>query len=154
MGTNVGIMFRGIDNALQPNWLHLPVAYHGRASSVVVSGTPIVRPRGQRQKDRADPTQGSVYGDSTLMDYELEIGCFVGGPTPPLGVPINIKDAQQHIFGFVILNDWSARDIQPWEYVPLGPFTAKNFASTISPWIVTPEALAPFTCPTSAGVQD
>jgi len=152
--TNVGIMFRGIDNALQPNWLHLPVAYHGRASSVVVSGTPITRPRGQKQKDKADASQGSIYGDSNLMDYELEIGAFVGGPCPPLGVPIDIKEAHKHIFGFVILNDWSARDIQPWEYVPLGPFTAKNLGSTISPWIVTPAALEPFTCPTSAGKQD
>jgi fumarylacetoacetase len=147
-------MFRGVDNALQPNWLHIPIGYHGRASSVVVSGTPVIRPRGQKQKDRADPLQGPVFGDCALMDYELEIGAFVGGPTPPLGVPIDIKDAHEHIFGYVILNDWSARDIQPWEYVPLGPFTAKNFASTISPWIVTPEALAPFRCPTSAGVQD
>jgi len=151
--TNVGIMFRGRDNALQPNWLHLPVGYHGRASSVVVSGTPIVRPRGQVQKDKADAMQGSLLSDCKLLDYELEMGCFVGGPTPQLGRPIPVEEAEKYIFGYVILNDWSARDIQPWEYIPLGPFTAKNFASTISPWIVTPEALEPFVCQTSAGTQ-
>merc|ERR1719456_1513625 len=142
--TNVGIMFRGRDNALQPNWLHLPVGYHGRASSVVISGTPVVRPRGQVQKDKTDPSQGSLYSDCKLLDYELEMGVFVGGPTPQLGRPIKVEEAENYIFGYVILNDWSARDIQPWEYVPLGPFNAKNFASTISPWVITPEALAPF----------
>lgn len=147
-------MFRGIENALQPNWLHLPVAYHGRASSVVVSGTPIVRPRGQVARDRADFTKGSVHTETKLLDYELEIGAFVGGVCPPLGTPIDIVDAHRHVFGYVILNDWSIRDFQPWEMVPLGPFTSKNVGSSISPWIVTPAALEPFTCPTSAVVQE
>jgi fumarylacetoacetase len=151
--TNVGIMFRGRDNALQPNWLHLPVGYHGRASSVVVSGTPIARPRGQLQINREDPSEGSSYGPCKLLDYELEMGVFLGGGLPPIGRPVTIEEAEEHIFGYVILNDWSARDIQAWEYVPLGPFTAKNFATTISPWVVTPDALEPFKCPTSAGVQ-
>ena len=150
--TNVGTMFRGADNALQPNWLNLPVGYHGRASSVVVSGTPIRRPRAQLQKDRADPKQGSVYGTCKLLDFELEMGMFVG-PGNDLGTPIDINKADDHVFGFVLLNDWSCRDIQKWEYIPLGPFTAKNVMSTISPWIVTPAALAAFTCPTSAGQQ-
>lgn len=121
-------------------------------SSVVVSGTPIRRPRSQLQKDRTDPKQGSVYGPCKLLDFELEMGCFVG-PGNDLGTPIDINNADDHVFGFVLLNDWSARDIQKWEYVPLGPFTAKNVMSTISPWIVTPAALASFTCQTSAGTQ-
>jgi fumarylacetoacetase len=111
--TNVGTMFRGADNALQPNWLTLPVGYHGRASSVVVSGTPIRRPRSQLQKDRTDPKQGSVYGPCKLLDFELEMGCFVG-PGNDLGTPIDINNADDHVFGFVLLNDWSARDIQKW----------------------------------------
>ncbi|CAK0865793.1 unnamed protein product [Prorocentrum cordatum] len=152
--TNVGIMFRGRDNALQPNWLHLPVGYHGRASSVVVSGTPFARPRGQLQVNRDNPAEGSTYGPCKLLDYELEMGIFLGGELPPMGRPVTVEEAEEHIFGYVLLNDWSARDIQAWEYVPLGPFTAKSFATTISPWIVTPEALAPFRCATSAGVQD
>jgi len=152
--TNVGIMFRGKDNALQPNWLHLPVGYHGRASSVVVSGTPIVRPRGQLQADNEDPWKGSVYGPSRLLDIELEVGAFVGGPTPQLGRPITIEEAEDYIFGLVVMNDWSARDIQKWEYVPLGPFGAKNFGTTISPWVVTLDALEPFRCETSAVKQD
>lgn len=152
--TNVGIMFRGIDNALQPNWLRLPVGYHGRASSVVISDTPVARPRGQLQINREDPWEGSSYGPCRLLDYELEMGIFVGGNLPDLGRPVKIEEAEEFIFGYVVLNDWSARDIQAWEYVPLGPFTAKNFATTISPWIVTPDALQPFKCPTSAGVQD
>jgi len=152
--TNVGIMFRGKENALQPNWLHLPVGYHGRASSVVVTGTPIVRPCGQLQADRADPSKGSVFGPSKLLDIELEVACLVGGRTPPLGRPLTMAEAEEHIFGYVVMNDWSARDIQAWEYVPLGPFGAKNFATTISPWIVTADALEPFRCKTSAGVQD
>ncbi len=139
--TNVGTMFRGKDNALQPNWLHLPVGYHGRASSVVVSGTDVVRPCGQLKPDDGPP----VYGPSRMMDYELEMGFFVGtGNT--LGRPIPIGEAHDHIFGMVIVNDWSARDIQKWEYVPLGPFLGKSFATTISPWIVTMEALEPFRC--------
>mmetsp|Transcript_47594 Transcript_47594/g.101851 ORF Transcript_47594/g.101851 Transcript_47594/m.101851 type:complete len:705 (+) Transcript_47594:152-2266(+) len=152
--TNVGIMFRGADNALQPNWMHLPVGYHGRASSVVVSGTPIVRPRGQLQADNDDPDKGSVYGPSRLLDIELEMGFFVGGPTPQLGRPITMEEAEDLIFGVVVMNDWSARDIQKWEYVPLGPFGAKNFGTTISPWVVTLDALEPFRCATSAGKQD
>lgn len=151
--TNVGIMFRGADNALQPNWLHLPVAYHGRASSIVVSGTDFRRPCGQLFKDANDPNQGSVYGPSMLMDFELEMGCFVG-PGNPLGEPITMDTVDDHVFGFVLLNDWSARDIQKWEYVPLGPFGAKNFCSTISPWVVTTEALEPFRTATSTGKQD
>lgn len=152
--TNVGIMFRGKDNALQPNWLHLPVGYHGRASSVVPSGTPLARPRGQLQRNREDPMQGSDYGPCKLLDFELEIGFFVGGELPALGRPITINEAADHIFGYVLMNDWSARDIQAWEYVPLGPFGAKNFGTTISPWIVTPDALEPFVCATSAEKQD
>jgi len=152
--TNVGIMFRGKENALQPNWLWLPVGYHGRASSVVISGTPVVRPRGQLQASNDDPSQGAVYGPSRLLDIELEMALFVGGPTPPIGRPITIDEVEEYIFGLVVMNDWSARDIQKWEYVPLGPFGAKNFATTISPWIVTLDALEPFRCATSAGKQD
>lgn len=139
--TNVGIMFRSKENALMPNWKHLPVGYHGRASSVVVSGTPIRRPRGQTQPvDGADP----VFGPCRLMDFELEVAFFVGGPPTQLGASVPVSKAQDHIFGMVLMNDWSARDIQKWEYVPLGPFGAKNLGTTISPWVVTMEALAPF----------
>jgi fumarylacetoacetase len=135
-------MFRGPDNALQPNWLHLPVGYHGRSSSVVVSGTNVRRPRGQTKADDADqPT----YGPSRLMDFELEMGFFVG-PGNTLGEPIPIADTMEHIFGMVLVNDWSARDIQKWEYVPLGPFLGKNFGTSISPWVVTMDALEPFRC--------
>ncbi len=153
--TNVGIMFRGVDNALQPNWLHLPVGYHGRSSSIVISGTDVVRPSGQLQADKADPSKGSIFSSCKLLDFELEMAFFVGGAGNPQGKPISIAEAEQSIFGVVLLNDWSARDIQAWEYVPLGPFTAKNFASSISPWIVTLDALDSFRCSTSAGpVQD
>jgi fumarylacetoacetase len=138
--TNVGIMFRGAENALMPNWLHLPVGYHGRSSSVVVSGAPIVRPHGQQSLVDGQPP---VFGPSKLLDFELEMGAFVG-PGNALSEPIKIADAHEHIFGFVLLNDWSARDIQKWEYVPLGPFLAKNFATSISPWVVTLDALEPF----------
>mmetsp|Transcript_24014 Transcript_24014/g.77129 ORF Transcript_24014/g.77129 Transcript_24014/m.77129 type:complete len:438 (-) Transcript_24014:1513-2826(-) len=151
--TNVGTMFRGADNALQPNWLHLPVGYHGRASSVVLSGTPVHRPHGQLQKDATDPKQGPIFAPCRLMDFELEIGAFVGTGNA-LGEPIDIAKAEDHIFGLVLMNDWSARDIQKWEYVPLGPFTAKNLATAISPWVVTLDALEPFRCETSAGKQD
>ena len=130
--TNVGTMFRGPENALMPNWLHLPVGYHGRASSVVLSGTEVVRPKGQQKPDDGAP----VFGPSKLLDIELELGFFVG-PGNELGSPIPIEDAREHIFGFVLVNDWSARDIQKWEYVPLGPFLGKSFATSISPWIVT-----------------
>ncbi|MEE4273322.1 MAG: fumarylacetoacetase [Thermoanaerobaculales bacterium] len=140
--TNVGTMFRGPDNALQPNWLHLPVGYHGRSSSIVVSGTDIRRPMGQSKAPDAD---APTYGPSRLMDFELEMGFFVG-PGNDLGSPIPIERAHQHIFGMVLVNDWSARDIQAWEYVPLGPFLGKNFATSISPWVVTMEALEAFRC--------
>ena len=151
--TNVGIMFRGVDNALQPNWLHLPVGYHGRASSVVASGTPVVRPKGQLQLDKADPTKGTEHAACRLLDFELEMGFFVGGPPNELGTPVTMEEAEDRIFGYTLCNDWSARDIQKFEYVPLGPFGAKNFATTISPWVVMAEALAPFKCATSAGEQ-
>jgi maleylacetoacetate isomerase len=148
----VGTMFRGKDNALQPNWLHLPVGYHGRSSTVVVTGTPVRRPNGQLQRDSDDATQGSVYGPCRLLDFELEVAAVVGGPSNPLGAPLSLEQAKDRIFGFVLMNDWSARDIQKWEYVPLGPFTAKNFCTTISPWIVMTEALD--VAPTSAIRQD
>ena len=149
--TNVGIMFRGKDNALQPNWLHLPVGYHGRSSSVVLSGTDIVRPYGQLQVDKADPSKGSTHDTCKLLDFELETGFFVGGSANPHGRALTMAEAEDRIFGAVLLNDWSARDIQAWEYVPLGPFTAKNFASSISPWVVTIDALEAFRCSSSAG---
>jgi fumarylacetoacetase len=140
--TNVGTMLRGADNALMPNWLYLPVAYHGRASSVVVSGTGVRRPRGQY---RPDPTAAPVFGPTRSLDFELEVGAFVG-PGNALGSPIPAARAEEHLFGLVLVNDWSARDIQAWEYQPLGPFLAKNFATSISPWVVTLEALEPFRC--------
>lgn len=138
--TNVGTMFRGKENALMPNWVHLPVGYHGRASSVVISGTPVRRPLGQT---RSDDTKPPVFGPCKLLDFELEMAFFCG-PGNNLGEPITIEKAQEHIFGMVIMNDWSARDIQKWEYVPLGPFLGKNFATTISPWVVTMDALQDF----------
>jgi fumarylacetoacetase len=141
--TNVGIMMRGPDNALMPNWLHLPVAYHGRASSLVVSGTPIRRPWGQIKPDGADRP---VFSPTRALDFELEMGCFVG-PGNDLGAPIRIAEAPEHIFGLVLVNDWSARDIQRWEYQPLGPFLAKSFATSLSPWVVPLQALEPFRMP-------
>jgi fumarylacetoacetase len=138
--SNVGIMLRGPDNALMPNWLHLPVAYHGRASSVVVSGTDLHRPLGQT---KADDAPAPTFGPSRSLDFELEMGFFVG-PGNELGWPIPVERAPEHIFGLVLVNDWSARDIQKWEYQPLGPFLAKNFGTSISPWVVTLEALEPF----------
>ncbi|KAL7405592.1 hypothetical protein ABVT39_003695 [Epinephelus coioides] len=141
--TNVGIMFRGKENALMPNWLRLPVGYHGRASSVVVSGTPIRRPSGQMRPDQTKPP---VFGQSKQLDIELEMAFFVGGGNQ-LGEPIPIEKAHEHIFGMVLMNDWSARDIQAWEYVPLGPFLGKNFGTTISPWVIPMEALLPFAEP-------
>jgi fumarylacetoacetase len=140
--TNVGVMLRGPANALQPNWLHLPVAYHGRASSVVVSGTDLHRPLGQT---KADDAAAPTFGPSRNVDFELEMGFFVG-PGNALGQPVPIHEAARHIFGLVLVNDWSARDIQKWEYVPLGPFLAKNFGTSISPWVVPLEALEPFRC--------
>merc|ERR1711936_135219 len=142
--TNVGTMFRGKENALMPNWKHLPVGYHGRASSVVVSGTPIRRPCGQTKPKDDEPPQ---FGPCRLMDFELEMAFFYGGSSNPLGEPIKMEDADKHIFGMVLMNDWSARDIQKWEYVPLGPFGAKNLGTSISPWVVTMEALKPFAVP-------
>jgi fumarylacetoacetase len=150
--TNVGTMFRGKDNALQPNWLHLPVGYHGRASTVQISGEPVVRPHGQLQIDPNDPKKGSTYGPCQTLDFELEVAFFVGGP--PNNGPMSMEEAKRRVFGFCLMNDWSARDIQKWEYVPLGPFTAKNFATSISPWIVSKQALEPFVVPTSAGKQE
>jgi fumarylacetoacetase len=138
--TNVGTMLRGPQNALQANWVHLPVAYHGRASSIVVSGTDLRRPCGQT---KADDAPAPTFGLSRNIDFELEMG-FLVGPGNPLGQPIPIAQAREHIFGMVLVNDWSARDIQKWEYVPLGPFLAKNFGTSISPWVVTLDALEPF----------
>ncbi|KAK1515158.1 fumarylacetoacetase [Colletotrichum costaricense] len=138
---NVGVLFRGPANALQPNYSHLPVAYHGRASSVVVSGTPLRRPWGQ-----ALPAPGAtepVFRPCARLDIELEMGMFISKPND-LGSPVSVKDADEHIFGYVLMNDWSARDIQQWEYVPLGPFNAKNFGTSISAWVVLADALEPF----------
>jgi fumarylacetoacetase len=151
--TNVGTMFRPDGNPLLPNWLHLPVGYHGRSSTVILSGVDVKRPNGQLQVSPTDPTQGSTYGPCRLCDFELEIGAFVG-PGNEMGDTIDITEADDHVFGLVLLNDWSARDIQKWEYVPLGPFTAKNWATSISPWVVPTAAFKEFECPTSAGVQD
>jgi fumarylacetoacetase len=138
--TNVGTMLRGPENALMPNWLHLPVAYHGRASSVVVSGTDLHRPKGQT---KASDASAPSFGPSRSVDLELEMGVLIG-PGNELGRPIPIDDAPEHLFGMVLVNDWSARDIQAWEYVPLGPFLAKNFGTSIGPWVVPLEALEPF----------
>ncbi len=143
--TNVGRMLRP-DNPLMPNYKYIPVAYHGRASSVALSGQVCRRPVGQfRPGDAAEPS----FGPSRALDFETEIGVYVG-PGNPLGQPISIDEAEDHLFGLCILNDWSARDIQGWEYQPLGPFLAKSFASHVSPWVVTLEALAPFRCPAPA----
>jgi fumarylacetoacetase len=138
--TNVGVMFRGKDNALQPNWLHMPIGYNGRASTVVVSGTPVRRPRGQLKPPGADAPS---FGACKRLDFELEMGVVVGQASA-MGEMLTEAQAEAMIFGFVLLNDWSARDIQQWEYVPLGPFQAKAFATSIGPWIVTREALQPF----------
>lgn len=142
--TNVGTIFRGAANALQPNWLWLPVGYHGRSSSIVVSGTAVRRPCGQI-KVSDDLNMPPKHAPSCSIDFELEMGLFVG-PGNELGYPIAIDRASEHMFGMVLINDWSARDIQSWEYIPLGPFGAKNWATTISPWVVTMEALEPFRC--------
>ena len=122
--TNVGTMFRGPDAALMPNWLHLPVGYHGRASSVVLSGTEIVRPKGQTKPPTSDEP---IFGDCKRLDFELEMGVLIGSGNY-LGEPVPVDDAEDHVFGLALINDWSARDVQTWEYVPLGPFLAKNFA--------------------------
>ncbi|MDT8412849.1 MAG: fumarylacetoacetase [Vicingaceae bacterium] len=137
---NVGCMFRDPNNALLPNWKHIPVGYHGRSSSIVVSGTPIHRPKGQQKPNDNEPP---VFGPCKLLDFELEMA-FVTYNGKAMGQSISTKEADDYIFGMCIFNDWSARDIQKWEYVPLGPFLAKNFASSISPWIVTLDALEPF----------
>lgn len=138
--TNVGRMFRDPDNALLPNWLEIPIGYNGRASSVVVSGTPLHRPNGQiKLPNEARP----VFSACRKLDFELEMGFIVGKPSA-LGEPVSTADAPAHMFGMVLLNDWSARDIQQWEYVPLGPFNSKGFGTSISPWVVTMEALEPF----------
>lgn len=146
--TNVGAMFRP-DQPLLPNYKWVPIGYHGRASSIVLSGTPITRPNGQR-KGPADEVPS--VGPSRSLDYELELGAFVGTGTA-LGATVPIAEAEDHLWGLCLLNDWSARDIQSWEYQPLGPFLAKNFASTVSPWVVTLEALAPFRAPLAARAE-
>ncbi|MFD2100772.1 fumarylacetoacetase [Flagellimonas iocasae] len=138
--TNVGKMFRDPENALLPNWKHIPVGYHGRASSIIVSGQPIHRPEGQTMPKGAD---SPIFGPTKRLDFELEIG-FICGKDTKLGESVSTREAEDYIFGLVLFNDWSARDIQKWEYVPLGPFLAKNFASSISPWVVTLDALEPF----------
>ena len=142
--TNVGTMFRGPENALPPNWLHIPIGYNGRASTVVVSGTDIRRPLGQLKPPDADAPR---FGPSRRLDIELEMGAVVGQGSE-MGRPVSVAEADRMIFGYVLLNDWSARDIQAWEYQPLGPFQAKAFATSISPWIVTSAALEPFRAPT------
>ena len=138
--TNVGSLFRDPKNALLPNWLHIPIGYHGRSSSIIPSGTPIRRPKGQTKPANSDQP---VFGPSKLLDFELEMA-FITTDVNKLGETISIDEAESGIFGLVLFNDWSARDIQAWEYVPLGPFLGKSFASTISPWIVTLDALEPF----------
>ncbi|XP_024372480.1 fumarylacetoacetase [Physcomitrium patens] len=147
--TNTGTIFRSKELALPANWLHVPIGYHGRASSVVISGTDIRRPRGQTAPP--DGKKSPEFKPSAVLDFELEMAVFAG-PGNELGTTVSVDDAPNHIFGFVIMNDWSARDIQKWEYVPLGPFLGKSFGTTISPWIVTLEALEPFIC--DAPVQD
>jgi len=137
---NIGSLFRP-NMPLQPNWTHIPVGYHGRSSSIVVHDTKVRRPRGQVKK--APTIDEPIFSECKKLDYEIEMGVILGRSNP-MGTPIKVNEAPNYIFGFVLLNDWSARDLQAWEYVPLGPFTAKNFASTISAWIITPEALEPF----------
>jgi fumarylacetoacetase len=146
--TNVGSMFRP-DNPLLPNYKYVPIGYHGRASSIVPSRTPVVRPRGQSKGDvDAEPT----FGPTRRLDYELEVGAFIGAGNR-LGDPIPLAEAEDRLFGLCLVNDWSARDIQAWEYQPLGPFLAKNFATSVSPWVLTLDALAPFRAPAFARVS-
>jgi fumarylacetoacetase len=145
----VGRLFRP-DNPLLPNYKWVPIGYHGRASSIVASGTPVRRPRGQTKAPDADAPS---FGSSRRLDYELELGIVIGRGNAQ-GEPIPIADAESHVFGLCLFNDWTARDIQAWEYQPLGPFLSKNFASTISPWIVTMEALAPFRAPFARDASD
>ena len=137
---NVGSMFRDPANALLPNWKHIPVAYHGRSSSIIPSGQDVIRPKGQQ---KLDDNENPIFGASKLLDFELEMG-FITFQGKPLGNTISTEEADEYIFGMCLFNDWSARDIQKWEYVPLGPFLAKNFASSMSCWIVTLDALEPF----------
>jgi fumarylacetoacetase len=144
----VGAMFRP-DNPLLPNYKHVPIGYHGRASSIVPSGTPVRRPRGQQSPPEDNPGAGPAYGPCTMLDYELEVGCVIAGSNP-LGEPVPVARARERILGLTLVNDWSARDVQKWEYQPLGPFLAKNFATTVSPYIVTLGALEPFRCPAYA----
>jgi fumarylacetoacetase len=146
--TAVGRLFRP-DNPLLPNYKWVPIGYHGRSSSLVVSGTPVRRPRGQLKGEAAEPKLAATQ----RLDYELELGAFVGAGNA-LGEPVDIAQAEAHLFGVVLLNDWSARDVQAWEYQPLGPFLAKNFASTLSPWVVTMEALAPYRAAFTRPAQD
>jgi fumarylacetoacetase len=137
--TNLGRMFRPDGDPLLPNWRHLPVGYHGRSSTIVVSGTGVPRPRGQRLVDGE-----VVFGPTQALDFELEVGFLTGGPANALGQPVTAGDAREHIFGMVLVNDWSARDVQAWEYQPLGPFLGKSFATSISPWVVPLAALEPY----------
>ena len=147
---NCGVLFRGSANALQPNYKHLPVAYHGRSSSIVVSGTRIKRPWGQILDDPSALQKIPILAPCKRLDFELELGAFIC-KSNEMGNPVPIDEADDYVFGLVLLNDWSARDIQAWEYVPLGPFNAKNFATTISPWVVLADALEPFMC---AGIEN
>ena len=140
--TNVGTMFRGPEQALMPNWLHMPIAYHGRAGTIIAGDTGLRRPRGQMLPPGAT---APVFGPTAELDFELEVGFFIG-PGSRLGEPVATGDAADHIFGLVLVNDWSARDIQRWEYRPLGPFLGKNFTTSISPWVVPLAALEPFRC--------
>jgi fumarylacetoacetase len=138
--TNVGKLFRP-DNPILPNYRHVPIGYHGRASTIVVDGTPIARPAGQRKRPDAD---APLFGPSQMLDFELELAFLTGGPDTPLGRPMPIADVRDHVYGYVLLDDWSARDIQAWEYQPLGPFLSKSFATSIAPWVVSLDALEPF----------
>ena len=147
--TNVGSMFRP-DNPLLPNYRHVPIGYHGRASSIVPTGTPVHRPMGQVS---AKPEGPPTFAPTARLDYELEVGAVIGAGNP-LGTPIPLAEAEAHLAGLVLVNDWSARDVQAWEYQPLGPFLAKNFATTISPWLVTLDALAPYRVPARARTAD
>lgn len=140
---NAGALIRGIDNALNPNYMHLPVGYHGRASSVVVSGTSIRRPHGQIMEDLTAKVPKPIFTPSKRLDFELELGAFVCKANK-MGEPVSIKEADENIFGLVLMNDWSARDIQGWEMVPLGPFNSKNFGTSVSAWVVLVDALEPF----------
>ena len=146
--TNVGSMFRP-DNPLLPNWKHVPIGYHGRVSSIIGSDHEIPRPRGQKAPPDSDPSAGPSFGPSSMLDYELEVGAVIADANE-LGESIDVRDADEMILGLVLVNDWSARDVQKWEYQPLGPFLAKNFATTVSPFLVTREALAPFRIPAAA----